>query len=1257
MKLAHTLLLVCAVGVRLQIMHTILLVMIEPLINQPNGWGSSRPYTPESKVAGHLVDGSACGGFSFPTRRRPCALGRLLFLALSLSALAVSSAGAQSNAQPPTIVAQTPSPSAIGQAVNCHVTAKFSEAIQPSSVSFVLADSSNATVPATLSYDPSSYTVTLTPNADLTPSRNYTATLSGATDLAGNAMGGPSVWSFSTGQPGFQDPVVLSGLDHPTTFQFSPDGRVFVGQKNGLILVLQSPSDSQAAIFADLRANVNTDGNNGLRGLALDPGFPSVPYVYVFYAYQASAGGACSQSGTCPIQGRLSRLQAAGNVMTGTEQVLVQDWYQQYPDQPVGNIAFGPDGSLYAAAGDGASSTFVDYGQTDGASPDPPNEGGALRSQDLRTPADPVTLDGSIIRIHPDTGLPVRRNTSMSVGTPTVDANGVQSYLVTSVFQGPQPLTVRVLEPTNPAPGKPHRLLYVFPVEPGLTDLSSEWSDGLEELRLLDVPNRFNMTLIAPSFNYMPWYGDNVTNAQEWMESFIIDDLVPFGNTFAQGTDIPQSLAIGFSKSGNGVLFLILRHPNVFSAVAAWDSPAQLNDVTTYGDLLTNFGTQANFDLYNIPSLVVSSAQAFTKQNRLWISGDQALFTTDMQQLDGQLTAASVPHTYVAGGPRAHSWDSGWLDGAVTALDAISTPPAPLDANEQRIVAYGLRSPRLTFRPGTREIWIADRGWNTSEEIDRIPDATDGIVENFGWPCYEGAGTTAYSGLGICASLYSQPTATTGPYYAYDHQQKVAPGDEGGVGSGAISGVAFYDTGSYPSQYQGALFFSDSVRNNIWVMFKAADGLPDPSNRQSFLLGAASPVDLKTGPGGDLFYADSSDGTIHRISYLPPVVRSNGQPTGVLAAGTTQTNVSLATNENATCRYATVAGTAYASMPYIFSVTGGTSHSTLVTGLANGAEYNFFVRCEDSGGNTNLDDFSIAFSVAKPGDTTPPVRSNGQPTGVLAAGTTQTNVSLATDENATCRYATVAGTAYASMVNIFSTTGGTAHSTAVSGLANGGSYSYYVRCQDTSGNANPDDFVITFSVGTSTGGTGSGSGDPASSSFVGAESPLSEGGMWGTPGAWGSMAKNNGAYGPATDMARLTTPAVSADQFSEITFDQNLGSSSWVGVTTRIQGANNGSCYLAIAYDGQVRLYRTDDSGSLSWTQLGSASVDITVAPRRLRLESQGANHRVYFNGVLLINYTASGTVYTTGQPGIAAFASASTAKILTFSGGSLAPN
>ena len=59
------------------------------------------------------------------------------------------------------------------------------------------------------------------------------------------------------------------------------------------------------------------------------------------------------------------------------------------------------------------------------------------------------------------------------------------------------------------------------------------------------------------------------------------------------------------------------------------------------------------------------------------------------------------------------------------------------------------------------------------------------------------------------------------------------------------------------------------------------------------------------------------------------------------------------------------------------------------------------------------------------------------------------------------------------------------------------------------------------------------------------------------------------------------------------------------------------------------------------------------AAPRRLRLESQGASHRVYFNGVQLIN--ASETLYPTGQPGIAAAVfGGPTVKILSFEGGSI---
>ena len=109
--------------------------------------------------------------------------------------------------------------------------------------------------------------------------------------------------------------------------------------------------------------------------------------------------------------------------MTGTEQVLIEDWCQQYPSHSIGALDFGPDGALYVTGGDGASFNFTDYGQDGsplnpcgdppggvGAALTPPTaEGGALRSQDLRTSGDPTGLDGALLRVDPATGAGTSR--------------------------------------------------------------------------------------------------------------------------------------------------------------------------------------------------------------------------------------------------------------------------------------------------------------------------------------------------------------------------------------------------------------------------------------------------------------------------------------------------------------------------------------------------------------------------------------------------------------------------------------------------------------------------------------------------------------------------------------------------------------------------------------------------------------------------------------------------------------------------------
>ena len=407
---------------------------------------------------------------------------------------------------------------------------------------------------------------------------------------------------------GFRDTVVLSGMTNPTVAQFAPDGRIFVGQKNGVIKVFSSLTDTNPVTFADLSAEVDDYWDRGLLGLTLDPNFPTRPYVYVLYTYDAAIGGtaprwndACptppgATTDGCVVSARVSKLTASGNTTTGAEQVLIQDWCQQFPSHSIGTLLFGRDGALYAGAGDGASFNNVDYGQYgatyagDQANPcaDPPApagtalspptaEGGALRSQSVRRTDGPATLDGAIIRIDPDTGQ-------------------------------------------------------------GLPD-----------------------------------------------------------NPFA----------------------------------------------------------------------------------------------------------------------------------------------ASSDPNARRIAAYGLRNPfRFTQRPGTNELWIGDVGWNTWEEIDRLTAPTGSAARNFGWPCYEGAGPqSGYQGAGLnlCSSLYNTPGSVAAPYYTYNHSACVVSYSGCPTGGSSITGVAFYQGGSYPTSYNGALFFADHTRNEIWAMMPDANGLPNPANIQSFV--------------------------------------------------------------------------------------------------------------------------------------------------------------------------------------------------------------------------------------------------------------------------------------------------------------------------------------------------------------------------------------------------------------------------------------
>ena len=290
--------------------------------------------------------------------------------------------------------------------------------------------------------------------------------------------------SAATYPDNFQESTVFAGLTLPTVVKFAPDGRVFVAEKSGIIKVFASLTATTPVVFADLRTRVHDYWDRGLLGMALDPAFPTRPYVYVLYALdknpadsQATVptwGDTCPDppgpmASGCVVLGRLSRLDASATwPVQATEQVLIEAFPQQFPSHSVGGLAFGEDGALYVSSGEGASFAQVDIGQFGGANgagvgqrvpknpagdppvgvggqQTPPNaRGGALRSQSLRRPpGEPVTLSGAILRVDPDTGA--ARPDNPLAGATDLNARRIVGYGLRNPFRfAPRPGTNEV---------------------------------------------------------------------------------------------------------------------------------------------------------------------------------------------------------------------------------------------------------------------------------------------------------------------------------------------------------------------------------------------------------------------------------------------------------------------------------------------------------------------------------------------------------------------------------------------------------------------------------------------------------------------------------------------------------------------------------------------------------------------------------------------------------------------------------------------
>lgn len=137
---------------------------------------------------------------------------------------------------------------------------------------------------------------------------------------------------------------VASGMPLITDIQSARDGtgRLFVAQQGGVIRIVQNGAVLPAP-FLDLSGRTQGGGERGLLGLAFAPGYAQNGRFYVDYT--RAVGGATV----------IARYRVSANPNTAeadSEQVILTV-AQPAPNHNAGQLAFGPDGYLYAGMGDG----------------------------------------------------------------------------------------------------------------------------------------------------------------------------------------------------------------------------------------------------------------------------------------------------------------------------------------------------------------------------------------------------------------------------------------------------------------------------------------------------------------------------------------------------------------------------------------------------------------------------------------------------------------------------------------------------------------------------------------------------------------------------------------------------------------------------------------------------------------------------------------------------------------------------------------
>jgi glucose/arabinose dehydrogenase len=136
-----------------------------------------------------------------------------------------------------------------------------------------------------------------------------------------------------------------NGFSSPVDLQNAGDDRLFVVEQGGRIKILQSDGTINPNLYLNISSQVSSGSEQGLLGLAFHPDYANNGYYYVNYT-KTNGDSRISRFSVDPSD--------PDSTLSGSELTIIE-YDQPFSNHNGGGIAFGGDGYLYIAVGDGGN--------------------------------------------------------------------------------------------------------------------------------------------------------------------------------------------------------------------------------------------------------------------------------------------------------------------------------------------------------------------------------------------------------------------------------------------------------------------------------------------------------------------------------------------------------------------------------------------------------------------------------------------------------------------------------------------------------------------------------------------------------------------------------------------------------------------------------------------------------------------------------------------------------------------------------------